>query len=170
LAGGQGHLFAGVHLPDLMRPRGAARVGNRPPSRRRRGEFGPAQPALERAFGRQEDGGELMAQHHADQSRAPSRMRAAEVQDRLDERLGGRVRVGPTAVIGGIQGGLAPLPQPRDQTTNRTRIEGEFGGDGGRILIVADATPDGLTDGDRKRARHGTSSLSHSGQGLSRSV
>ncbi len=165
MAGGQGHMFAGVHLPDLMRLRGATGVGGGSPSRRGGGEVGPAQPALKRAFGGQRDRGELRAQDHADQSRAPTRMLTAEAQDRLHKRLGGLGRVGPTAVISGVQDGSPLTPEACDQTTNRARVEEEFRGDAGRVLMVADALPDRLTDGNRKRARHGTSSLRNSGLG-----
>ena len=167
MTGGQGHALAGVHLPDLMRPRGAACVGGGPPSRRRGGEVGPSQPALERAFGGQGARGELRAQHHADQSRAPTRVFAAEAQDRLDERLGGPRRAGPAVVVRGVQGGSALAAEPLDQTANGARIEGPSSGDGGDVLVVAGAFPDGFADGNGKRARHGRSSVGDPGRVLS---
>ena len=127
-----------------MRPPRPARIGGGPSARRRGGEVGAAEPALERPRGRQRALGELVAQHHADQSGPPGRMLPPQVEGGSDERIGGLGCRRPAPVIRRGQGGRIAVTEAVEQAADRARGQVEGAGDGGAILAILIATPDGL--------------------------
>jgi hypothetical protein len=130
-----------------MGPLSTPGVGGGPPSRRSGGKPGLKEPALERAFGGQRVIRKSAAQHHADQARSPCGMLAAKPYGGLHDRHR-RLRCrGPATVIGGDQGGLAFLTEPANQAADGARGEAEGLSDGGAILAVLRAAPDGLAHG-----------------------
>ena len=137
---------------------GPSRLGDRPPPRRRGGEPGPHEPALQGAFGGRGVRGEPTAQHHADQARSPTRMLPAQGQGRLHGRLRALRCRGPAAVITGDHGRLALLPEAVDQPPDGARGEPKGSGDGGSILAVRVTPPKSQVQGHGDGTRHGSCS------------
>jgi hypothetical protein len=102
--------------------------------------------------------GESAVQDHANQAGSPKRVLAAQGQGRLHDRLrwlGGR---GPAVVIVGEHGGLALMAETVDQPSDGARGQSQGLGDGGAILAVLVAPPDGQAHGYGEGTRHGPSS------------
>jgi hypothetical protein len=106
-----------------------------------------------------------MSEHHADQACSPTRVRAAAVQGRLHEGLRRFRCRGPTTAIGGHHGGLPLLTEASNQRADSARGEAECPSDGGAILTIAEALPNGLTYGYRGGTRHGRFSEGDKGHG-----
>jgi hypothetical protein len=145
---------------------GTARVGGGVPSHRRRGQAGAPQPSLERADRRHRVVGELVAEHHADQAGPPSGMVATQVNNGLDERFGGLGRRGAAPVVGGNQHGRITTTATAQEMPDGTRNQTEGLGDGGAILALLVAPPDGLAHRQGDRARHGPFSREDADRGI----
>ena len=131
-----------------MGPRCSSALGRGPPPGRRRGETGPQEPPLQGAHGGRCLVGMSVSEHHADQSRPPTRVLAAQAQGRLHEGFRGLRCRGPATVIGGHHSGLPPLTEAADQVADGARGEAEGRSNGGAILTVQETPPDGLAYGD----------------------
>jgi hypothetical protein len=83
----------------------------------------------------------------------------AQGYGRLDNRLRLLRRSGTAPVIGVDHTGLSLLVEAMDQPPDSARAEAEDLGDGGTILAVLIAPPDGLTNRHGKGARHVSSSM-----------
>jgi hypothetical protein len=141
-----------------MGPRRPSALGRRPPPGRCGSEPGPLQPTLQGAHDGQGLVGELASQHHADQTRTPAWVGAAQVQSRLHEGFRRFRCRGPTTAIGGHHRGLSLLTEALNQRADGAWGEAQCHGDGGAILTVVEAPPDGLAYGYRDGTRHGMSS------------
>lgn len=111
-----------------------------------------------------------MSQHHADQSRPPSRVLAAEFQHGLHEGLRGLRCCRPATVVGRGQGVLKLGPEAAEQSPHRTWRDAEALGDGQNILAVPEAIPDRLTHRQGHRARHGPFSMDDETKGRAPTV
>jgi hypothetical protein len=101
----------------------------------------------------------LAFQEHTDQARPPGGVLPAQRYGRLDNRLRLLRRHGAAPVIGGDHTGFSLLAEAMDQPPDGARGEAEDLGDGGTILAILIAPPDGVTNGHGKRARHVSSSM-----------
>ncbi len=142
-----------------MGPRRPSALGRGPPPGRRGSEPSPLQPPLQGAHhGQGLLIGELASQHHADQTGTPTGVGAAQVQSRLHKGFR-RLRCrGPTTVIGGHHRGFSFPTEALNQRADGAWGEAQGHGDGGAVLTVAEAPPDGLADGYRNGTSHGMSS------------
>jgi hypothetical protein len=104
LTGPQLHQLSRVHLPNLVRPLGPARVGGRTSSHRRGGQLGTLEPSLQGANGGQRLVGESAVQHHLDQSGSPGRMFPPQAHGGLHQGFGGLGCRRSTLVVGRVQG------------------------------------------------------------------
>jgi len=141
-----------------MGPRRSSALDRQPPPGRCGSESGPLQPALQGAHRGQGLVGKLAAQHHAEQARTPTGVGAAQVQDCLHEGVGWSRGRGPTTAIGRQHRVWSLLPEALNQGADGARGQAQGHGDGGAILTVAEALPDGLAYGYRDGTRHGMSS------------
>jgi hypothetical protein len=144
------HLFGGVHLPDLMRSVGAAAVVGRLASGRSGVPPGPSQPALERA-GAGDDGRiRWPPEFDADELGPPGGMAGAIVEDDVQQRRG---RLGPAPV--GRSQGLGAFAAALEEMLDGTEGKLQVGSDGGGVLALVVARPNGLAHGQRSGAWHG---------------
>ena len=132
------------------------RLGPRPPPRRRRGQVGPREPALERARRGDDPLRVLVEQVHPDQGRPPGRVRAAQVQRGLHgvrgRGVGGGVRVPRRDARG------ARAAEPLDETVDGRAREPERRGDLRGGLPLVPEPEHRLTNREGKGARHGRTS------------
>jgi hypothetical protein len=142
-----------------MGPLGTAGVGGGPPSRRRRGEPSPEEPALQGPFRRRGEIRLLAAQHHADQARTPGRVFPAEAQGGLQNGLRGLRGGLSTSVVRGEESVWTATSQAAEQTTDGPRGEAQGRGDSRTVLAILESPPEGLADGHGEGTRHGTSSI-----------
>jgi hypothetical protein len=142
-----------------MGPLGTPGVGGGPPSRRRRGEPSPEEPALQGPFRRRGEVRFSAAQHHADQARPPGRMFPAEAQGGLQNGLRGLRGGLPASVVRGEKRVLAAMPKAVEQTTDGPRGEAQGRGDSRAVLAILKAPPEGLADGHGDGTRHGGASI-----------
>jgi hypothetical protein len=101
----------------------------------------------------------LAFQEHTDQARPPTGVLPAQSYGRLDNRLRLLRRPGAAPVIRGDHTGLSLLVKAMDQPPDGARGKAEDLGDGGTILAILIAPPDGVTNGHGKGARHVSSSM-----------
>src|SRR5512142_1410139 len=110
--------------------------------RRGGGQTGPKEPALEGAHGGQRVAGMPTSEHHADQTRPPTRVVAAQAQGRLHAGFRRFRCRGPTTSIGGHHRGLPLQTEASHQPADCAWGEAKCRGEGGAILTVAEAPPD----------------------------
>jgi hypothetical protein len=170
LTGPQFHQFGRVHLPDLVRSPGTERLGGGASPGRRGGQPGAPEPSLERPHGRQCVVGELMVQHHADQAGPPGRMLAAQAEGGLHERFGEPGCRRSASVVGRGQGVRVATTEAVQEMPDGARLQAEDLGDGGAILAILVASPDGLAHRHGKWTRHGPFSIKDAGRGIGPSV
>jgi hypothetical protein len=92
-------------------------------------------------------------------------MSAPQVEGGLHQRIGGPGRRRPAPVVRGGQGGRVLTTEAVEQVAVRARGKVEGRGDGGAILAILVATPDGLAYGQGDRAWHGLFSIEGMGRG-----
>jgi len=153
LAVGQGQLFDGVHLPDVMDslrrlplPGGLATGGRgRSP--------GPPPPALEGADAGDAEAGVQQRQADADEASPPGGVGAAQEQGLLDEVVSrGLARVGrPVLRRAGFAAVAAELLQ---QVLHGARGEVQAARDGAAIESLVVEGSDALADGPGNGSRH----------------
>jgi hypothetical protein len=146
-----------------MGPLGTPGGGGRPPSRRRRGEPGPEEPALQGPLRRWRAIRLLAAQQDADQARPPTRVFPAEAQGGLQDGLRGLRGGLATAVVRGEESVGAAALETAEQTTDGSRGQAQGRGDRRPVLALLEAPPDGLADGYGEGTRHGAFSLGNRG-------
>jgi hypothetical protein len=146
-------------------PLSPLRAGRGSSSRGRGGQPGALKPELPGADGGDGVVREPTAPPHANQLGAPGRMLPPPTQDRLDEGLGGLGRGRPTPVIGGEQGVGIAVTEAVQQMPDGARHQTQGRGDGGTVLAILVAPPDGLAQGYGEGARHGPFSIGDSGRG-----
>jgi hypothetical protein len=155
LAAGQADQLGGVHLPDVVRVRGAAALG----AGAALGggvQSGLSEPALQGTDAGQGRGGEVVAEQDADQGGAPGGVVATHLQGGLMQRRGGSARLGPR--VGGREVVRRPLTEAAQEAADGACGEAEFGGDGGGVLALVPAPAEGAAQRGGDGTRHGRSS------------
>jgi hypothetical protein len=93
-------------------------------------------------------------------------MLPTQVQGGLHEGFGGLGRRRPALVVGRAQEGRFTTTEAAQQMPDGARRQAEGSGDGGAILAILVAPPDGLAHGHGKGARHGPFSIKDGGRGI----
>jgi hypothetical protein len=102
------------------------------------------EPSLQGANGGQRLVGESTVQHQLDQSGSPCRMFPPQAHGGLYQGFGGLGCRCSTLVVGRVQGIWPPTTEAGEQIPDGARCEAQGLGDGGAILAVLVAPPDGL--------------------------
>jgi hypothetical protein len=159
LAAPQADLLLGVHLPDVMRPRGSGRRrGRRGPAALRGGaEPGLSEPALQGALGGRPPAGR-QPQEEADQAGSPGRVPPAQADGEVAHPIGGAGSRARATAVGRDQGGLAQAAEAGDQVLGGANGQAEGAGDGRRAFPAVVPAGDGPADGKGDGCRHGRSS------------
>jgi hypothetical protein len=90
----------GIDLPDVVRLAGAADVGRGAATLGGRAQAGRAEPALERALGRQRHRRSRATQENADEASPPGRVLAAQGHGLVVQLLGGVGAGAAAAAVG----------------------------------------------------------------------
>jgi hypothetical protein len=154
LAAAQGHLFAGIHLPDLMRTAGAGRRATGAPAGWCGSKIGPLEPALDGTHHRQGLLGVLAPQHDPNQTGPPGRVFAAHADGLLNQFGGPRRELRPEALVRRGHTLWPLLAKALNQMSNGTRHEAETVSDLARVLAVLPAPIDNLANRGGGRSRH----------------
>jgi hypothetical protein len=113
----QFYMFFRIHLPGVVWHGRSLCLGLGSPSRRRRGQIGAHQPALERAFRGNRPIRRFDEQLHPDQSSPPGRVRASEIEGGL--HTVGRRSVGSRVAVTGRDAFEPVAAEPLKQTIDR---------------------------------------------------
>jgi hypothetical protein len=100
-----------------------------------------------------------VSQDHTDQARSPARVLPAQAYGCLNNPLRRLGSPRAATVIGRAHTGLSLLAEAVDQLPDGAWAEAEDLSDGGTILAVLIAPPDGVTNGHGKGTRHRSSSM-----------
>jgi hypothetical protein len=101
--------------------------------------------------------------HHADQAGPPGRMLAPQAQGGLHQGFGGLGCGRSATVVGRKQGLRIATTETTQEMPDGARQQAEGVGDGGAILAILVAPPDGLAQGHGEWARHGPFSSKDAG-------
>jgi hypothetical protein len=137
-----------------VRSLGPSRVDGGSSPHRRGGQIGALEPSLQGANGGQRLVGESAVQHHLDQSGSPGRMFPPQAHGGLHQGFGGLGCRRSTRVVRRVQGIRTTTTEAVEQIPDGARRQAKGLGDGGAILAVLVAPPDGLAQWHGDGARH----------------
>jgi hypothetical protein len=138
-----------IDLPDVVRALGPG-AGTHLAARRNWSEASLVQPALDGTGGGEVEVGVLLLQPNPHVLGPPAGVVTAALEDQLVQGVSGE-RAG--VVVGGQ--GVGPLAEAVQQVLHGPQLQLHHGGDGGRVLAVAVASQDLLTDRYGERTGHG---------------
>jgi hypothetical protein len=146
----------GVDLPDLVGRPGPPWVLRRPASRRRRGQAGATEAALQGAHAGDGRRGPALPQDHPDQAAPPTRVTTFQPAGAAVHPAVGTGGGVAAPVVIRLQARLPPIAEAAPDPANRVVGEAQVEGDPPEDLTGLMALNDGLTNRDGDRAGHET--------------
>jgi len=149
--------FDGVDLPNLVGPRGPWMACSGPDACWRRSQASPREPTLQRARAGQMMPGPTFLQKDPDVTRSPTGMLTPEVQSKLEDFLIWPGLLSPAMCVRRSERPWFPRAKPPDQMADSARMQSQGIGNLGNGLATLPAPEQNQTNRNGYRPSHRTS-------------